>query len=64
MVAGEVAGLAKGGVVEVRPVKDGRHSLLLTPKPARKRGASGLLYAFAACPFPLPPAERHALPGK
>ncbi len=30
----EVLGLSKGGVVEVRPRRDGRQSMVLTPKVA------------------------------
>jgi len=32
----EAAGLRRGGVVEVRPLNDGKQSLLLTPRPARR----------------------------
>ena len=31
----EVSGLSKGGVVEVRPRRDGRQSIVLTPKVAQ-----------------------------
>ena len=31
----EVSGLSKGGVVEVRPLRDGRQSAVLTPKVAQ-----------------------------
>ena len=49
----DAAGLARGGLVEVRPVRDGLNSLLLTPKPAQRRGAVGLAKALAECPFPM-----------
>jgi bifunctional DNA-binding transcriptional regulator/antitoxin component of YhaV-PrlF toxin-antitoxin module len=60
----EVSGLSRGGLVEVRPLRDGKHSLVLTPKPARRRGAIGLLKLFSRCPEPMPAPERHALPFK
>ena len=31
----EVSGVSKGGVVEVRPLRDGRHSIVLAPKVAQ-----------------------------
>ena len=31
----EVSGVSKGGVVEVRPLRDGRQSIVLTPKVAQ-----------------------------
>ncbi|MCX6903899.1 MAG: AbrB/MazE/SpoVT family DNA-binding domain-containing protein [Verrucomicrobia bacterium] len=60
----EAAGLSRGGVVEVRPLNDGKQSLLLTPKPTRRPGAVGLLQAMRNCPHPLPEAPRHFLPFK
>jgi bifunctional DNA-binding transcriptional regulator/antitoxin component of YhaV-PrlF toxin-antitoxin module len=60
----EAAGLSHGGVVEVRPLKDGKHSLLLTPRPARRRGAVGLLEAMRQCPYDFPDVTRHILPFK
>jgi len=51
-------------VVEVRPLRDGKNSLILTPKPARRRGAVGLLAQFARCPKPIRPPVRHKLPFK
>jgi AbrB family looped-hinge helix DNA binding protein len=60
----DVSGLAKGGMVEVRPMKDGKNSIVLTPKPAGRRGAVGLLKLFSSCPAPIPPPERHRLPFK
>ena len=58
------SGLLDGGVVEVRPMRDGKNSLILTPKPAKRRGAVGLLTQFARCPRPIRPPTRHKLPFK
>ena len=60
----EASGLSKGGLVEVRPMRDGKNSIILTPKPAKRRGAIGLLKLFSKCPAPIPPPERHHLPFK
>ena len=45
------SGLDGGGLVEVRPARDGRNSIILTPRPVRRRGAVGLAEAFARCPY-------------
>lgn len=60
----DVSGLSKGGVVEVRPLRDGKNSIVLTPKPGKRRGAVGLLKLFSRCPAPILPPERHQLPFK
>lgn len=60
----DVSGLSKGGVVEVRPMRDGKNSIVLTPKPGKRRGAVGLLKLFSRCPAPILPPERHQLPFK
>ena len=60
----DASGLMQGGVVEVRPMRDGKNSLVLTPKPNKRRGAVGLLRQFARCPKPLSPPTRHNLPFK
>ena len=62
----EASGLSQGGVVEVRPVPDGHNSIILTPKPAKRRGLSGkeLLKQFSRCPHPMPASARHELPFK
>jgi len=58
------SGLLQGGVVEVRPMRDGKNSLILTPRSAKRRGAVGLLAQFARCPKPIRPPTRHKLPFK
>jgi AbrB family looped-hinge helix DNA binding protein len=62
----DASGLSGGGIVEVRPVRDGHHSIVLTPKSANKRGVSGkqLLKQFSRCPWPLPAPRRYRLPFK
>ena len=60
----DASGLSGGGVVEVRALRDGRNSIVLTPKPAKRRGAVGLLALFARCPLSLEPPPRHELPFK
>ena len=60
----DASGLSAGGVVQVRPMRDGKHSIILTPKVSRRRGAVGLFKLFARCPTPISPPERHALPFK
>jgi bifunctional DNA-binding transcriptional regulator/antitoxin component of YhaV-PrlF toxin-antitoxin module len=60
----DASGLSNGGVVEVRPMRDGKNSILLTPRPEQRRGAVGMLKQFSLCPTPLPAAERHTLPFK
>jgi len=60
----DASGLARGGLVEVRPVRDGRNSIVLTPRPTKRRGAVGLLAQFSRCPKVIQPIERHSLPFK
>jgi len=60
----QTAGLLRGGLIEVRPMRDGKNSIVLTPKPAKRSGAVGLRKLFAACPAPVPPPERRRLPSK
>ena len=60
----DVSGLAQGGVVEVRAMRDGKNSILLTPRPGKRRGAVGLVEQFSLCPAPIPLPERHTLPFK
>jgi len=60
----DAAGLSEGGIVEVRRLNDGKHSLLLTPRPMRRLGAVGLLQALQQCPHDFPEIPRHRLPFK
>jgi AbrB family looped-hinge helix DNA binding protein len=60
----DASGLSEGGVVEVRPARDGKQSIVLTPRPTKRRGAVGLLKFFSRCPAPIPAPERHHLPFK
>jgi bifunctional DNA-binding transcriptional regulator/antitoxin component of YhaV-PrlF toxin-antitoxin module len=60
----EATGLSQGGVVEVRPLRDVQNSLILTPKPGKRRGAVGLLEHLRRCPRPIPPPSRHYLPSR
>lgn len=60
----EASGLSQGRVVEVRPMRDGKNSILLTPRPGNRRGAVGLLKQFSRCPAPIRLPERHILPFK
>jgi AbrB family looped-hinge helix DNA binding protein len=60
----DTSGLSDGGVVEVRPMRDGKNSIVLTPKKTKRRGAVGLLKLFSKCPIPMPPPARHELPFK
>jgi AbrB family looped-hinge helix DNA binding protein len=60
----DASGLSAGGVVEVRPMRDGKNSIILTPKPRKRRGAIGLFKLFSNCPAPISPPERHRLPFK
>jgi bifunctional DNA-binding transcriptional regulator/antitoxin component of YhaV-PrlF toxin-antitoxin module len=60
----DASGLSHGGVVEVRPMRDGKNSIILTPRALKRRGAVGLLKLLSRCPAPMPPPERHNLPFK
>ena len=60
----ELSGLRRGGTVEVRPLRDGKNSIVLTPRPAKRRGAVGLLAQFSRCPKAIHPPDRHFLPFK
>lgn len=60
----EVSGLSKGGVIEVRPAKDGRNSIILTPQKPKRLGAVGLAKQFGKSPHPFSVVERHTLPSK
>lgn len=58
----KAAGLEAGGLVEVRFLRDGKQSLLLTPRRPKRTGAVGLLAAMRSCPADLPEVARHSLP--
>lgn len=60
----DAAGLNSGGIVEVRALNDGKQSLLLTPRPARRVGAVGLLKAMRQCPHDVSEVPRHRLPSR
>jgi AbrB family looped-hinge helix DNA binding protein len=62
----DTSGLSRGGIVEVRPLRDGHNSIILTPKPGNRRGLSGkeLLKQLSRCPWPLAAPRRHRLPFK
>jgi bifunctional DNA-binding transcriptional regulator/antitoxin component of YhaV-PrlF toxin-antitoxin module len=62
----DASGLSSGGVVEVRPLRDGRNSIVLTPAAGSRRGVSGkeILRQFSRCPWPFPAPARHRLPFK
>ena len=55
------SGLSQGGVVEVRSVRDGKNSIILTATTKKRRGAIGLLKQLTFCPFPMPTPERHVV---
>ncbi len=58
------SGLDEGGVVEVRLLRDGKNSIILTPRPVKRRGAVGLFRIFGKCPVPVEVPERHEFPFK
>ena len=59
----DVSGLSRGGIVEVRPLRDGQNSIVLTARPGNRRGISGkeLLKQFSRCPWSLAAPVRHRL---
>lgn len=57
-------GLADGGPCDARELNDGKGSLLLIPRPKKRRGAKGLLAHLRAQTVSLPPVRRHMLPSK
>jgi len=60
----ESSGLLHGGLVEVRPLRDGKNSIVLTPKKPKRRGAVGLTAMLRKWPAPISIPERHTLPFK
>ncbi len=59
----DVSGLSRGGIVEVRPLRDGQNSIVLTARPGNRRGISGkeLLKQLSRCPWSLAAPARHRL---
>ena len=41
----QASGLSQGGVVEVHPMRDGKNSIVLTPRPGKRRGDNEALSA-------------------
>lgn len=58
------AGLLNGGPCDLRPLDDGRNSLIITPRVQKRRGAVGLLAHLKRQKVPFPKVERHILPFK
>ncbi len=58
------AGLLHGGPCDVRPVNDGRQSLIITPRVQKRRGAVGLLAHLEGQTVAFPKVERHTMPLK
>lgn len=58
------AGLINGGPCDVRMLDDGRQSLLITPRPQKRRGAVGLLAHLESQEIAFPEVERHTMPFK
>jgi len=58
------AGLMNGGPCDVRVLDDGRQSLLITPRPQKRRGAVGLLAHLEGQTVAFPKVERHTMPFK
>lgn len=58
------AGLMHGGPCDVRVLDDGRQSLLITPRPQKRRGAVGLLMHLESQTVAFPKVEHHTMPFK
>lgn len=58
------AGLMQGGPCDVRVLDDGRLSLLITPRPQKRRGAVGLLAHLEGQSVAFPEVKRHTMPFK
>lgn len=56
------AGLLHGGPCDVSMLDDGRLSLLITPRPQKRRGAVGLLAHLEGQTVAFPQVNRHAMP--
>lgn len=50
----DASGLSGGGTVEVRPMRDGKNSIVLTPNPPNDGGPSGCLNSFPVARRPFP----------
>jgi bifunctional DNA-binding transcriptional regulator/antitoxin component of YhaV-PrlF toxin-antitoxin module len=57
-------GLESGGPCDARELNDGKGSLLLIPRPKKRRGTKGLLAHLREQTVSLPPVRRHTLPSK
>jgi len=57
-------GLESGGPCGARELNDGKGSLLLIPRPKKRRGAKGLLAHLRKQTVSFPRTQRHALPFK
>jgi bifunctional DNA-binding transcriptional regulator/antitoxin component of YhaV-PrlF toxin-antitoxin module len=57
-------GLMEGGPCDLRILNDGHQSLIITPRPQKRRGAVGLLSHLKRQEVPFPKVERHDLPFK
>jgi len=58
------AGLSHGGPCDLRPLNDGRQSLIITPRVRQRRGAAGLLKHLETFSVSLPKVARHTMPLK
>jgi hypothetical protein len=58
------AGLMQGGPCDVRVLDDGRLSLLITPRPQKRRGAVGLLAHLEDQTVAFPKVNRNTMPFK
>jgi bifunctional DNA-binding transcriptional regulator/antitoxin component of YhaV-PrlF toxin-antitoxin module len=57
-------GLESGGPCDARELNDGKGSLLLVPRPKKRRGTKGLLAHLRQQTVSFPPIQRHNLPSK
>ena len=58
------AGLMQGGPCDIRVLDDGRQSLLITPRPLKRRGAVGLLAHLEEQTIAFPKVKRNTMPLK
>jgi bifunctional DNA-binding transcriptional regulator/antitoxin component of YhaV-PrlF toxin-antitoxin module len=57
-------GLESGGPCDARELNDGKGSLLLIPRPKKRRGVKGLLALLRKQTVSFPGIQRHTLPFK